>query len=427
MRIGHIFYSMNEFGGAEEHLTTLAELQRAHGDEVTVFLVQAARGDNQYVQRLRCSGVRMRQWPLWLSLACGDWETSEAILRYAVAFLWPAITVVSAGTACLRRRRLSAVRPSVEGRVRTIVGRMMRRERECLALLLAWHHAWRRFDVLHLHSYGAALDFVVSWCRKRDVPVVYQEHSTPDGTPRRHYGRPRNIDDASIVVAVSETSARALRREWGVTRTVRVIPPIAGQLPLSPGIRVTRTTQDCAIRVVTIARLSREKGLGYLVSAAERVVASRPNVAFSIHGDGDLYGDLKAQIERAGIGASVFLSGAFARRDLPLIMGDADLFVLPSVTEGYPLCIVEAMAWGLPIVATAVGGVPELLQDGVTGLLCAPCDPDALAAAVLELVDKPNRARELGTAAREAYAVRLGPERVVDMFADAYAEAVRAG
>jgi len=123
----------------------------------------------------------------------------------------------------------------------------------------------------------------------------------------------------------------------------------------------------------------------------------------------------------------VHLNGTFRRHDLPMIMTGADLFALPSLTEGYPPCIVEAMARGLPIVATGVGGVPELLQDGVTGLLCAACDADALAAAVLELVDDPVRSPALGAAARAFYAMSLKPGTRSGLFAEAYADALRSG
>jgi len=123
----------------------------------------------------------------------------------------------------------------------------------------------------------------------------------------------------------------------------------------------------------------------------------------------------------------VHLNGTFRRHDLPMLMTGADLCALPSLTEGYPPCIVEAMARGLPIVATGVGGVPELLQDGVTGLLRAAGDADALAAAVLELVDEPVRSRALGAAAREFYATSLKPETRVGLFAEACADALQSG
>ena len=206
-----------------------------------------------------------------------------------------------------------------------------------------------------------------------------------------------------------------------------MIPPIAGVRDLEPARRPEPRVRDGVIRVVTIARLSDEKGLSVLVMAAERVLASRPSVAFTVHGDGYLRGDLTVQIERAGLEAHVHLNGAFSRQDLPAIMSGADIFALPSLTEGYPLSIVEAMAWGVPVVATNVGGVPELIRHGVNGLLCAAGDPDSLASALLALVDDPVRALEMGAAARAFYRSSLKPEHLVARYGEAYAEAMGMG
>ena len=282
-------------------------------------------------------------------------------------------------------------------------------------------------QILHLHGYGDALQFVVRWCWQHGLPVVYQEHSTPDATPRRWYRPPGSLDEVTLVVAVSAGSAAALREVCGVTRPIRVIPPIAGLRDLEPRRRPEPRVRDGVIRVVTTARLSDEKGVSVLVTAAERVIASRPHVAFTVHGDGYLRQDLTAQIERAGLEAHVHLNGAFSRQDLPAIMSGADIFALPSLTEGYPLSIVEAMAWGIPVVATNVGGVPELIRHGVNGLLCTAGDPDSLARALLELVDDPVRALEMGAAAREFYKSSLEPENLVARYGEAYAEAMGMG
>ena len=176
MRIWHVFGNMNDCGGAEEHLTTLAELQKAQGHDVSVCLIRAVTRRNQYARRLRAVGVRVCQWPEWLSRVSGDWDTSETILRRVVVLLRPAILVVSACAAAVRGRQQRQVRESVEGRVRTICGRMLRRERAMFTLLLGWHQYRCEPQILHLHGYGDALQFVVRWCGQHRLPVVYQEH-----------------------------------------------------------------------------------------------------------------------------------------------------------------------------------------------------------------------------------------------------------
>ncbi len=100
--------------------------------------------------------------------------------------------------------------------------------------------------------------------------------------------------------------------------------------------------------------------------------------------------------------AQIFV-GAFNQRQLPEIMAETDIFVMSSVLEGQPLALVEAMAYGCPIVATAVGGIPELIQDGVNGLLCEPQDPSCLAQKIITLIDHPDLRKKLGDAARVSY------------------------
>jgi glycosyltransferase involved in cell wall biosynthesis len=106
-------------------------------------------------------------------------------------------------------------------------------------------------------------------------------------------------------------------------------------------------------------------------------------------------------------------------------MTAANIFVLPSLTEGFPLSIVEAMAWGLPIVATQVGGVPELIQDGITGLLCPPRDEDSLAQAILTLVNHPALAQSIGAAAQDFYRnSKFSPEFLGTRFCEVYTKAL---
>jgi glycosyltransferase involved in cell wall biosynthesis len=95
--------------------------------------------------------------------------------------------------------------------------------------------------------------------------------------------------------------------------------------------------------------------------------------------------------------------GAFSHKDLPGIMEKTDLFLLSSVLEGQPLALVEAMAYSCPIVATSVGGIPELIQDGVNGFLCPPGNPECLAEKVMELVENPRLRKQMGAEARRKY------------------------
>ncbi len=158
----------------------------------------------------------------------------------------------------------------------------------------------------------------------------------------------------------------------------------------------------------------------------KRSSRTRPNVQFTVHGDGPLRAQLEEQIKSAHLSHQMQLAGSFKRNQLAGIMRCADLFVLPSITEGFPLAIVEAMAWGRPIVATKVGGIPELLDDGATALLCPPRDSEGSALAVLSLLGNPEHAQTLGRAARQAYERgSFRPECVVEQFREVYLQALQ--
>ena len=119
------------------------------------------------------------------------------------------------------------------------------------------------------------------------------------------------------------------------------------------------------------------------------VTKTRPDVRFAIVSDGELRGEIMAQAEALGIGDKVVITGI--RTDVREILAASDLFVLSSLWEGMPLSLIEAMSVGVPAVATNVGGVGQLLKDGVTGLLVPPADAQALAAAIARLARPPGR------------------------------------
>jgi glycosyltransferase involved in cell wall biosynthesis len=127
---------------------------------------------------------------------------------------------------------------------------------------------------------------------------------------------------------------------------------------------------------------------------------------------------------RLGLDGKSIFPGAFTTREqLTQIMTHTDIFLLSSVLEGQPLVIVEAMAYGCPIVTTNVGGIPELIQDNVNGLLCSPEDPECLAQKIKLLIDDPALRQRLGQAARKSYEQSpFQPQAVSSRFIAVYGE-----
>jgi glycosyltransferase involved in cell wall biosynthesis len=153
-------------------------------------------------------------------------------------------------------------------------------------------------------------------------------------------------------------------------------------------------------RVVgTVARLTPQKGIHDLIDAARLVCNERPQVRFIHMGTGPLAQSIARSLSAGGLGHRLQLVGHV--RDPMSLLAGLDLFVLPSLWEGLPIALLEAMAAGLPVVATRVAGIDEVIEDGRSGLLVPPADPAALARAITELVDDDERRRCLGQGARE--------------------------
>jgi glycosyltransferase involved in cell wall biosynthesis len=141
--------------------------------------------------------------------------------------------------------------------------------------------------------------------------------------------------------------------------------------------------------VCTVGRLMPVKGLGHLLRAAQRLVAVRDDVVFAIVGDGPLKGELLRMVRELGIEQRVFFLGF--RRDVREVLSSADAFVLTSLHEGIPMSLLEAMSIGLPAVATRVGGIPEVIEDGSSGFLVTPGDEEAIAAAIVAALSESGR------------------------------------
>jgi glycosyltransferase involved in cell wall biosynthesis len=150
--------------------------------------------------------------------------------------------------------------------------------------------------------------------------------------------------------------------------------------------------------VGTVTRLSPQKAPLDFVAAAAHVTAQRPDVHFVIVGDGPLRAEVETEIAALGITERIHLTGI--RRDVPDLMHSFNVFALTSLWEGLPRVLPQAMAAGLPIVATAVDGNAEAVTDGVNGFLTPPGDPQAMASALLRLLENPALAAQMGEVGR---------------------------
>jgi glycosyltransferase involved in cell wall biosynthesis len=205
---------------------------------------------------------------------------------------------------------------------------------------------------------------------------------------------------ATAVIATSRAVAR--RFAWAGAK-VRLVPNGVdlkrfAPRPPSAALRASLGVPPSAPVALSIGRHVPEKGYRHLVDAALLVERARAGVRWVLVGDGELRHELEAQARRLGLAGAMHFAGW--RDDVADVLALADVFVLPSESEGFGRVLVEAMAMARPVVATAVGGVPDIVLASQTGLLVPPADPAALAGAVQALLDDPARAARLGAAGR---------------------------
>lgn len=301
------------------------------------------------------------------------------------------------GVACVQVAGLGReIRPLSDVRALWGLYRMMRRFRP---------------SIVHTHTAKAgALGRVAA--RLAGVPVVVH---TFHGHVLRGYFGPletrffRSLERAlsrlsDAIVAVSEAVKRDLV-EFGVAQgaKIRVIPlgldlePLLSPLPRGV-LRKEAGVPAEAPLVGIVGRLVRIKDISTFLRAASIVHQSLPESRFAVIGDGEERGLLEKQVVRLGLEKIVRFHGW--RRDMGAVYGDLDVVVNSSLNEGTPVALIEALAAGRPVVATRVGGNPDLLRDGGHGLLVPPSDPEALAAAILETLRSPGASRSRTQAGR---------------------------
>lgn len=202
------------------------------------------------------------------------------------------------------------------------------------------------------------------------------------------------IDLARFTAEARQADPQAVRREFGI--------PVHAPL------------------LLTVAVLRELKGIQFMIRALPAILAAQPDAYYLVAGSGDHHTQLVEEAKKQGVEQRVVFAGA--RKDIPALMLSADLFVLPTLTEALPTVLAEAMAARLPIVASRVGGVPEMILDGVNGRLLEPGDPSLIAGTCLELLAAPRSRAEMGMQGRaiveQRFDVQAQAERLQTLYLD---------
>lgn len=151
--------------------------------------------------------------------------------------------------------------------------------------------------------------------------------------------------------------------------------------------------------LITVAVLRELKGIQYMIRALPEILSVHPDLYYLIAGSGDFQSALMEEAARVGVSERVVFAGA--RKDVPALMSASDIFILPTLTEALPTVLAEAMAASLPILASRVGGVPEMVEDGINGKMVAPADPQQLANACTDMLRDPDALVKMGLAGRQ--------------------------
>jgi glycosyltransferase involved in cell wall biosynthesis len=310
------------------------------------------------------------------------------------------------------------------GNIRQRLGYAIRRRvlKRTLHRLIRKHH----IEVVHFHFAILGYDSMMRVARQAGLRVVTTFHG------------------ADVNTTLSDPAARGLVRKMAllsdhvtvVSRTLHErllaeVPEVLDRVSLvhnvvptgfARTVDVPKAGNEPTVRhdILLVGQLIPRKGGDVLLSAFARVLEKLPRARVAFAGSGEFEAQLRLQAERLGIAGSVDFLGELSRAQLIDAYRETRVMVIPSRSEGLPLVLLEALWVGLPVVASAVDGLPEVIRDGENGLLVPSEDSDALAQALLRLLLDDQFRAALGTAARNDAHQRFAPAVMADKFAEVY-------
>jgi glycosyltransferase involved in cell wall biosynthesis len=267
-----------------------------------------------------------------------------------------------------------------------------------------------KFDAVHgLDVYSTMAMMAVRFARRHRIPCVMTCHTVMNSGFlifwQRLIGWALNLRGADRVVAVSQAAARFSHSLGFPERRISVVPNGVDLSCFNGQVDASLMRNELGIGqeplVVTASRLIKRKSPGLLVSAFVRVLEVVPDAKLVIAGSGREEENLSRQVESLNIGNSVFMVGGLAREKVAQLMRTANVFVLPSKMESFGLALLEASAAGVPIVCSNAGGAPEVFQHDLNALLYAAGDDNAMAEAIIRLIQDKELANKIAANAVE--------------------------
>lgn len=295
-----------------------------------------------------------------------------------------------------------------------------------IARLLDAHHV----KLVHAHQYAPFFYTSIARLFKWSCPILFTEHGRdyPDyRRPKRVWANRLLLRRRDRVIAVGEHVREALVDNEGISISrVEVIhngvdvqrfnPARPNRLSVRAGLGLCETD----IGVIQVARLNRLKDYETAIRTMQIVCRGASNVRYFIVGEGEERTKIEAMVRDVNLENQIRMLGL--REDVAQLLEGMDIFLLTSVSEGIPLTVIEAMSAQLPCVATRVGGIPEVVHDGTTGVLSAPGDCDELSEAILKLIQSPSVRQRMGECGRRRALELFHSDRMLAQYRALYAQ-----
>lgn len=284
-----------------------------------------------------------------------------------------------------------------------------------------------RFDIIHTFLFQANnLGRVVGWLANVPVRIGSQRSTDYWRRPYHDLLDRITIPFSRIIVSNSEAGRKMLMRRVGLaSEKIVFIPngvPPAAVIPKEKAKEILGFSSE-AFLIGSAGNLRAPKGYQYLLPAFREVALKYPEVKLLIAGEGPLRRTLERFSRRLGVSEKVFFLGF--KKDLSVFYSGLDLFAMPSLWEGMPVALLEALSYGLPVVATAVSGIPEVMSDGCEGFLVAPANPQQIAAGMSELLNNPQKRLEMGNRGRARVASEYSREKMIAAYVNLYRDMIR--
>ncbi len=261
-------------------------------------------------------------------------------------------------------------------------------------------------DIDHMHAHWATHPTLAAYVIRTltGIPYSFTAHAHDIYAERPMLAA--KIEHAAFVVTISEYNRQFLQQLYGQAAVEKMVVIHCGIDPDVFQPRAAIAPHD-RFTMLCVGRLEAQKGHPYLIEACARLKRAGVRFCCQLVGEGKDRQRIEAQIAQLGLQEDIILLGQQPRLRVHELLDRADLFILPSVAtsngrqEGIPVALMEALAMGKPCISTAISGIPELIEDGHTGLLVPECDAQALAHAVQRLHDNPAWGRQLAQAGRD--------------------------